>query len=196
VQGDESTASRGTRERFLLMWGTNAATGMQTPIGPATVFRAVGPSLRLGPRGKEAALFHNGLWVRRKIGGRFPMLWTEVSTALRMENPMTGAFQALGTVDMIGVVRNVIYADRENSRPVAILDENTGLWRSNNDGQHWPELVILPVAAPNWSIELLENPPEAFLPAARPQAIHPAVVSPATISSGSLNVGQAQLAPT
>jgi hypothetical protein len=172
------------------MWGTNAATGMQIPIGPATVFRAVGPSLRLGPRGKEAVLFHNGLWVRRKVGGRFPMLWTEVSAALRLENPTTGAFQALGTVDMIGVVRNVIYADRENSRPVAILDENSGLWRASNDDQGWPELVILPVAAPNWSIELLENPPETLLPPARAQAIHPAAVP-----SASLSVSQAQLAP-
>jgi hypothetical protein len=144
VSGNISAANGQARERFLLMWAANPADGSQTVIGPATIFRAVGPSLRLGPRGLETAHFRNGLWRRRKIGGRFSLLWTEAVTEVRFEDPSTGSNLVVGPFEMVGFVCNTIYVDRERSRPVACLDESTGKWRSCADGSLWPEVVLEP----------------------------------------------------
>jgi hypothetical protein len=136
------------RQRYLLMWAANPAEGSQAAIGPATVIRAIGPSLRLGPRGQEVAHFRNGLWLRRKIGGRFSLLWTETFTTVRFEDPLTGNSLAVGPFDMVGFVCDTIYTDRENSRPAACLDESSGRWRSSVDGALWPEVVLMPAPRP------------------------------------------------
>ncbi len=149
------------RERFLLMWGGNTISGLQCAIGPATSFRSVGPSLRLGPRGQEAARFRDGQWMSRKTGGRFQYLWTEAPLILRLENPIAGQSLTIGTFGMIGVLRNTIFAERENSRAVATLDERTGLWQTAGDDRKWPELSLQPVTSTPWPADILAHLPKA-----------------------------------
>jgi hypothetical protein len=139
-----STSNGKARERFMLMWAANPADGSQAVIGPATVFRAVGPSLRLNLTAQETAYFHNGLWCRRKIGGRFSLLWTESLTTIRFEEPCTGSHVSIGPFEMVGFVGDTIYVDREHSRAAACLDESSGRWRACADGALWPELTLQP----------------------------------------------------
>ena len=135
---------RSGRVPFLLMRTANPADGSESVIGPATVFRAVGGSLRFGPAGQEAAYFRDGLWRRRNIRQRFSLLWTEACTDVRMENTSTGERLEIGTFEMVGIVCDMIYVDREHSQPIACLDETSGQWRYCRDGTLWPEVVLLP----------------------------------------------------
>ena len=163
MQQITSTTGKRVREQFLLMWGGNTISGLQCAIGPATSFRSVGPSLRLGPRGQEAARFRDGQWMSRKTGGRFQYLWTEATSLLRLENPLTRQSLTLGTFGMIGVLRNTIFAERENSRQVAMLDERTGLWHTGSDERKWPELTLQPVSSTPWPAEILSHLPAASI---------------------------------
>ncbi|HVU87802.1 MAG TPA: hypothetical protein VHD36_10815 [Pirellulales bacterium] len=138
--------SRG-RERYLVMWGGNVVCGLQCAVGPAQSFRSVGPSLRLGPRGQEAARYRDGLWINRKTGGRFPCLWIETASLLRLENPLNGQSLTLGTFGMIGVMGNTVYAERENSHAVATLNERSGLWETCRDQRAWSDLTVQPAAS-------------------------------------------------
>jgi hypothetical protein len=146
------------------MWGKNAVCGLQCALGPATSFRSVGASLRLGPRGKEAVRFRDGLWLSRKTGGRFQCLWTEIPSLVRLEDPLARQSITLGTFDMIGIFGNTIYAERENSRAVATLDEKTGLWRTPHDNRNWPELTLqAAINLSDWPAEILAQLPASTL---------------------------------
>ena len=140
----QQQGQRNGRDHYLLIWAANPATGTQGVIGPATTFRAVGPSLRAGPQGQEVAHFRDGVWRRRKIGGEFSLLWTEEWTTLHFVDPHAGTSMALDPIEMVGIVGNTIYVDVEYSQPVASLDPATGRWRSNSDGTIWPEVVFAP----------------------------------------------------
>ncbi|HEY1602212.1 MAG TPA: hypothetical protein VGG64_21600 [Pirellulales bacterium] len=140
----ESSNDVEVRERYLLMWAGNPASGTQTVLGPATVYRAIGSSLRMGPKELEAACFRNNLWCRRKIGGQFSLLWTETPTIVHLEDSSNGQRCALGTFEMVSMICDTLYVDREHSRQMARLDESVGKWRSMSDGTLWPELVLLP----------------------------------------------------
>lgn len=135
------------REFYLLIWAANPKTGAQGVVGPATSFRAVGPSLR-APQGRELAHFRDGIWRRRKIGGEFSLLWTEEITSLQFEDPYAGTNHVAGPFEMVGIVCDTIYADVEYSRPIACLDPATGKWRSSIDGTLWPEIVFTPAKRP------------------------------------------------
>ena len=141
---DEGSIGRNGRQPFLLMWTSNPADGSQSVIGPATAFCAVGGSLRSGPSDQEVAYFRDGLWRRRNILRRFSLIWTEASTLVQLENPSTGETLAIGTFEMVGIVCDMIYVDREHSRPIACLDERSGQWRYSRDGTLWPAVVFLP----------------------------------------------------
>jgi hypothetical protein len=120
--------------------------------------------MRLGPRGKEAVRFRDGLWLSRKTGGRFECLWTEVPSLVRLEDPISRQSITLGTFDMIGVLCNTIYAERENSRAVATLDEKTGLWHTSKDDRKWPELIVqAAVNLGDWPAELLAQLPASSM---------------------------------
>ncbi len=148
------------RERYLVMWGGNLVCGLQCAIGPATKFRSVGPSLRLGPRGQEAARYRDGMWISRKTGGRFPCLWMESTALLRLENPLNGQSLTLGTFPMFGVLANTVYAERENSHAVATLDEKSGLWHTSRDQRQWPDLTVQPAThVGDWPADLLAKLP-------------------------------------
>lgn len=134
------------RERFLIVWGKNQVGGLQCAFGPATTFRSVGPSLRLGSHGEEVARFYDGLWINVRTGGCFPCLWTETSSLLGLENPTTNQSLTLGTFAMIGVMGNTVYVERENSRAVATLDERGGFWRTSQDERKWPDLTLRPAS--------------------------------------------------
>ncbi|HEY4308607.1 MAG TPA: hypothetical protein VGN12_04060 [Pirellulales bacterium] len=164
MQNITPTAGKRVRERFLVLWGGNTVSGLKCAIGPATTFRSVGSILRLGPRWQEAARFRDGQWHSRKTGGRFQYLWTETPSLLRLENPATGQSMTVGTYDMIGVLRNTIYAERENSRPVVMLDERTGLWHTVDDDRRWPELTVQPVTQPAWPVDILAQLPAPGFP--------------------------------
>lgn len=152
------------RERFFVMWGKNAVCGLQCALGPATTFRSVGTSLRIGPRGKEAARLRDGLWLNRKTGGRFQCLWTEIPALVRLEDPLAGHSITLGTFDMIGVLSNTIYAERENSRAIATLDEKTGLWHTPQDDRRWPELTVqAAINVGDWHAEVLAQLPSSTM---------------------------------
>lgn len=163
---ERSTLFGAVRERYLLLWGSNAVSGLQSAVGPATSFRAEGPILRAGPRGKETARFRDGIWYHRKTGAYFHLLWTESGTLVRLEDSATGETHVVGTFDMIGVLRNVVYADREYSRPVVSFDEQTGLWSVPHSDRQWPEAVLLPVPPATWPLELIMQPAAATM--ARP----------------------------
>ncbi len=163
---EKSTFFGAARERYLLLWGSNAISGLQSAVGPATTFRAEGPTLRAGPRGKETARFHDGVWHHRKTGAYFHLLWTEAATLVRLEDSATGERLVIGTFEMIGVLRNVIYADREYSRPVVSYDELSGLWTVPHHERQWPEVVLMPVPPASWPLEVFMQPSSETL--ARP----------------------------
>ena len=139
-----STENVQGRDRYLYLLAGNPTLGSQSVIGPAHAIRLAGPSLRLDREGNHVAIFRDGQWQRRNIGGRFSLLWTECGTALDFENPATGSRVALGTFDMVGIVGDTIHVDREHSRPAAVLDQQSGLWRCCTSGTLWPEIVLRP----------------------------------------------------
>ncbi len=138
--------------RSLLIW-TGAGRGQGSIIGPATSFRLVGPSLRNERTGREVAAYHEGTWFCRPTNRSFSVMWAEHETLVRCQNPATGQTAMFGPFDMIGLVDNMIYVNREHSHGLARLDEATRQWKTLDDKTAWPEIVLLPAPAPAFQLE-------------------------------------------
>ncbi|MBI2824222.1 MAG: hypothetical protein HYX69_06010 [Planctomycetia bacterium] len=131
-------------EQFMLMWIEAPEERSQTLIGPARSFRAAGVSLRQEPDGRQIATFRRGAWTHGGAKSDCRLLWTEMRTIVRFEDPATGDSISCGPFDMVGVVDGTMHVDREHSRPLARLDEDAGAWRMCEDETVWPVALLLP----------------------------------------------------
>jgi hypothetical protein len=101
----------------------------------------------------DAAAYLDGAWFCPSSNRSFGVLWAEHDSVLRFEDPATGQSAALGPFDMIGLVDNMLYVNREHSRAVARLDEKTRRWFALDTGIWWPQIIIMPAPAPAFRLE-------------------------------------------
>jgi len=141
-----------TSKRSLLIWAT-AGRGQESTIGPASAFRLVGPSMRTDRDDHEAAAYQQGAWYCPTSNRSFGVLWSEYDAVLRFEDPTTGHSAPLGPFDMIGLVDNMLYVNREHSKAAAKLDERTRKWCAIDTGIWWPQIVISPAPPPAFRLE-------------------------------------------
>jgi len=138
--------------RSMLIW-TGAGPGQGSIIGPANSFRFVGASIRDGRGGQEVASFCDGVWFCRPTKRSCSVMWVEHDSTIHFEDPKTGQGTVLGPFDMIGLVDDTIYVNREHSRGVAQLNHETGHWNLLDTGVSWPEIVLKPAPTPPFRLE-------------------------------------------
>lgn len=139
----ESPSARGgARQNALTMWIGRANDGQPSQLGSATEFRVVGENLCHGADQQIVARYSDGTWHCAVSDHFCTAIWSEARTAIRFENRTTGDRYELGVFEMIGIVGNMVYVEREQSRPIAFLD--AAAWRSLIDSRSWTEVVFLP----------------------------------------------------
>ena len=118
-------------------------TSEKRSIGPATHFRIVGPSLRMGLQEQEVARFHHhfGCWY---VGDSASDILAIEDTEICLVNPEGGQSPPLGPFDGIRFVGNILRQRRSNDRAIARLEPEVEQWRLLDDNSLWAEIDLLP----------------------------------------------------
>lgn len=129
-------------------------TGEQHSVGPATHFRLIGPSLRMGLQEEEVARFHHhfGCWY---VADSAADIMAIAEIEIQPAGPAGLHPTSLGPFEYIRLVGNILRQRRSTDKPVARLEPALEQWRLLEDNTLWTELVLVPAV----KIDGFRDPP-------------------------------------